>query len=276
MRADEQKLEAAEQVDTGLEVLDIETNASFARRTVRVRNATLHMEGLRQLAQTFVENPETILQSLVTAAIDVCGADSAGISIERTDATGEKCYEWVATAGVYAPFLKAILPRSPSACGICLERGRPQLLRVSQRFFDLLGVEAATVTDGILLPWQVEGIRGTIWILAHGRSEAFDIADGQVMQLLANFAAMGVRQKQQHEMLVQQACATAATAMANELAHGINNPLQSLTNLLYLAREGPERGSARMLAAELSPLLERVSSLVEQLLILPVAVENNI
>ena len=132
------------------------------------------------------------------------------------------------------------------------------------------------MTDGILLPWQVEGIRGTIWILAHGRSEAFDIADGQVMQLLANFAAMGVRQKQHHEMLVQQACATAATAMANELAHGINNPLQSLTNLLYLAREGPERGSARMLAAELSPLLERVSSLVEQLLILPVALENNI
>ncbi len=269
LQAHEQQVEIAQQADTGLEVLDLEMDPSFARRPVRIRAVTAHMEALRQLGQVLLENPDTILQELTNVAIEVCGADSAGISIERTDATDERCYEWVATAGVYAPFLKAILPRKPSACGICLERGRPQLFKVSQPFFDLMAVDAATVTDGILLPWQVEGTRGTIWILAHGRQEAFDATDCQVMQVLANFAAMGVRQQAQQKLLLQQAGAAAAAAMANDLAHGINNPLQSLTNLLYLAREGHSGGDARSLAMELSPLLKRISSLVGQLLTLP-------
>jgi hypothetical protein len=47
--------------------------------------------------------------------------------------------------------MNAVIPRYPSACGICLERGKPQLFRVGQRFFDTMGIEASLVTDGILL-----------------------------------------------------------------------------------------------------------------------------
>ena len=138
-----------------------------------------------------------------------------------------------------------------------------------------MSVEAETVTDGLLLPWQVEGKRGTIWILAHGRQEAFDAADCELMQLLANFAAMAVRQQSQQKLLLQQAGVAAAAAMANELAHKINNPLQSLTNMLYLAREGQAKTDTRAMALELSPVLQRISSLVAQLLTLPVTANRN-
>jgi hypothetical protein len=257
--------------DTGLEVVDLLDDASFTSRRLHERDVTMQMEGMHRLARAFVESPDTILQELVNSAVELCGADSAGISIERENKTDVEFYEWVAAAGDYAGFLNATLPRSPSACGMCLERGRPQLFRVTQRFFDLMGIEAPTVTDGILLPWEVGETRGTIWIMAHGRGEAFDGSDLRMMQMLANFAAMGVRQQRQQKLLMDQAMVSAASGMANELAHRINNPLQSITNIVYLAAVGGIPGDARALAEELSEPIQRLSLLAARMLVLPTA-----
>jgi len=255
--------------DTGLEVIDLRDDPSFAERRLHVRDVAMQVEGMHRLARAFVETPDTILQELVNAAVDLCGADSSGISIEQDDRRDDNFYQWVATAGEYAHFLNATLPRYPSACGVCLERARPQLFRVTQRFFDLMGIEAPVVTDGILLPWQVEETRGTIWIMAHGRAEAFDGDDLHMMEVLANFAAMGVRQQRQQKLLLEQASAAAAAVMANDLAHKINNPLQSLTNIVYLAAEGKIDGDAKALAEEMSEHLVRLSAVVKKLLALP-------
>jgi hypothetical protein len=116
-----------ELAETGLEVIDIPTDAQFSARRLHVRDASVELAGLQRLARAFVDTPDTVLQELVQAAVDLCGADSAGISIEKEDRTDQEFYEWVATAGDYSAFLNAILPRFPSACGVCLERGRPQL-----------------------------------------------------------------------------------------------------------------------------------------------------
>ena len=253
----------------GLEVIDILTDADFSGRKLHVRNIAQQMEGLQRIARAFVDNPETVLQELVQAAVDLCGADSAGISIEREDGTEKDFYHWVATAGEYTGFLDAVLPRYPSACGICLERARPQLFRVGKRFFDIMGITAPLVTDGILLPWQADGIRGTIFIMAHTRAEAFDQNDCALMQLLADFAAMGVRQQKQQKLLLEQTGAAAAAAMANDLAHKINNPLQSLTNVFYLAAQGHNGEGAKILGQEAVVELQRLSSLVSKLLALP-------
>ena len=257
--------------DTGLEVVDLFADASFTSRRLHERDVAMQIEGMRRLAHAFVESPDTILQELVNAAVELCGADSSGISIEREKKTDEEFYDWVATAGEYAGFVNATLPRSPSACGMCLERGRPQLFRMTQRFFDLIGIEAPRVTDGILLPWEVEQTRGTIWIMAHGRDEAFDGNDLRMMQVLANFAAMGVRQQRQQKLLMERTIHAAAAGMANELAHRINNPLQSITNLVYLAGAGEVPGDAKTLAEELAEPVQRLSALAAKLLSLPTA-----
>ena len=168
---------AAELERVGLEVVDLSDGAVMSKRRLHSRNGTMQMEGLHRLAIAFVEHPDTILQELVNAAVRLCGADSAGVSIERDDKTDEHHYKWIATAGEYSGFLDASLPKQPSACTVCLERGTPQLFRVDKRFFDILGVEAPLVMDGILLPWEVEEMRGTIFIISHSRSEAFDSED---------------------------------------------------------------------------------------------------
>ena len=256
--------------DTGLEVLDLATDPGFRARTLHVHSSSAQTEGMLRIARAFVENPDTILQELVDVAVELCGADSAGISIEQAGQSDECYYQWVATAGQYKSFLNATLPRYPSACGVCIDRGQPQLLRVGQRFFDLMGVEAPTVTDGILLPWQTDEIRGTIWIMAHSREEAFDRSDVQMMQLFANFAAMGVRQQRQQKMLLLQAGTAAANALAHELAHKINNPLQSLMNLAYMASVDEAGMDAKTLANEMGDNIRRLSQLVQKLLAVPV------
>lgn len=255
----------------GLEVLDLETDAAFAGHQVHPHGSVAQMEGMQRLVRAFVESPATILQELVDAAVVLCEADSAGISLEKPGGSDNDFYHWIATAGAYSNFHDAMLPRYPSACGVCLERGRPQRFRVGQPFFDILGVQAPLVTDGILLPWRVGEERGTIFVMAHGRAPAFDAEDCRMMQVLADFAVLGVRQQRQHELLLQQTGAAAAAAMANDLAHQINNPLQGLTNILYMASEGYSGEGARVVGQQALADVERLSTLVKRLLSLPFA-----
>ena len=255
--------------DTGLEVLDLRHDAAFARRSLHSRDVEMQMAGLQRLSRALLESPDTVLEELVRTAVDLCGADSAGISIEKEDGTEQEFYHWVATAGDYSPFFNAILPREPSACGLCLERGHAQHFTVSQRFFDILGVEAPLVTDGILLPWATEDTRGTIFVMAHGRTEAFDQNDARLMTMLADYAAMGFHQQKQNARLIAQERSSAAAHMANRLAHQINNPLQSMTNAAFLLEEGDSMCDSRELGRELSSDIRRLSIIVSELLSLP-------
>jgi signal transduction histidine kinase len=257
--------------ETGLVVVDLRDDAEFASRQLHPRDAGRQMSGLQRLSRAFVEDPNTILQELVNIAIDLCEADSAGISIEKPDGTDDSFYNWIAAAGDYEPFFNAMLPRYPSACGICLERREAQHFRVGKRFFDILGVEAALVADGLLLPWFDGEVRGTIFVIAHSRSQAFDMEDVRMMRTLANFAAMAMRNRRQQEALVRQAELAAAASMADSLAHKINNPLQSLTNLVYLGGLADEFPDAAALATAMKPDLERLSLLVRELLAVPTA-----
>lgn len=254
---------------TGLNVLDLRTDTAFAARRLHSRDMHVQMTGLQRLCRAMVESPNTILQELVNAAVDLCGADSAGISIEREDGNDLEFYHWIATAGDYSGFLNAILPREPSACGLTLQRGHPQHFTVSKKFFDILGVEAPLVTDGILLPWKTEDTRGTIFVMAHGRTEAFDENDAGLMTMLADFAAMGYRQQKQQARLIAHERAAAAAQMANHLAHQINNPLQSMTNVAFLLAEGRPGCDTAALSQEMSRSVVRLSGLVGELLSLP-------
>ena len=85
----------------------------------------------------------------------------------------------------------------PSAA-TSLDRGQPQHVRVSHPFFDLLGISAPLVSDGLLLPWQTDGSRGTVWIMAHDRAEAFDLEDTRMMQVVSDFVGMAHRHGSQH------------------------------------------------------------------------------
>lgn len=255
---------------TGLSVQDIQSNPSFLARPSRPRNPVAEVEALARIARVFVGNPQVLLQELVDSAVSLCRAHSAGITLEQKPVEGEVVYHWVATSGHYAKFLNATLPEFPSACGVCISRGRPQLFAASQEFFDKMKVEADIVTDGILIPWSVDGARGTLWIMAHDEKTLFDATDVRLAQVLADFAALGVRQRLQEEKLIEQARLASAAAMAHELAHHINNPLQSLANCIYLVEHNVSPADSAALHQDMRENLDRLTTLTNEILTLPI------
>jgi signal transduction histidine kinase len=251
------------QSDSGMEVRDLLADTEFPRRH-RQHDPERELQAFRRLAHVFAESPETILQSLVDLAVEFCGADSSGISLEERDQTGEMRFRWIVVAGSFAQYLNGTTPRFFSPCGTCLNRGQAQLYRVTKPYYDFLGIEARTIRDGILIPWVAEGMRGTIWAVSHQSDEAFDLQDYKLLNSLADFAAIAIRHQSQLKELRQRDTEAAKATIANRLAHEINNPLQTLTNTLYLAARDSERSQA--LLSQASEELDRLSSIVRQLL----------
>lgn len=166
------------------EFLDRPTNPSRARR---------QFEALQSLAQVFTESPQVVLQKLVEIAVEYCGADSAGISLEEPGPDGNPRFRWVAIAGSFSPYLHGTTPRFFSPCGTCLSTGRPQHYRVTKPYYDFLGVTAEPITDGLLIPWEGDASRGTIWAISHGSRQTFNLDDFKLLHALADFTGISTR-----------------------------------------------------------------------------------
>lgn len=255
-----------ENSDTGMEMRDLLQDASFSHRKKATRDSQREFEAFRRLARVFAESSEVILQEVVNIAVEYCGADSSGISLEEGIESNEPKFRWIAIAGSFSHYLHGTTPRFFSPCGTCLNRGVPQLYRVTKPYYDFLQIEAEPITDGILIPWVTGEMRGTLWAVAHHSKEAFDFDDYKLLISLADFASIALRHQTQQEALRKQEKIAASVAMANELAHQINNPLQSVTNALYLAGRGGD--GVPMFVQQASQELDRVTDVVRKLLVL--------
>src|SRR5690348_3058166 len=60
----------------------------------------------------------------------------------------------------------------------------------------------------------------------------------------------------------------AVAELARELAHELNNPLEALTNLLYLAKSSPNSARVTSMLQEAEDQLARVSTIVRSILAL--------
>lgn len=251
--------------DTGMYLRDLLLDPDFPTRSRGPRRATHYVDAVSRLAQAFVDNPDLVLSELVEIAVRFCGADSAGISLEEESPDGERRFRWVAIAGSFAQYLNATTPRFFSPCGTCLDTDRAQLYRVTQPYYDFLGVTADEITDGLLIPWTSGGLRGTIWAVAHHSREAFDMEDYRLLNTLASFAAMALRHEKQQILIRESEMQAACATRANELAHLINNPLQALSNTLYLAQQGGAAAQVQIGHAieELSVLSGLVKTLLD-------------
>jgi hypothetical protein len=249
------------QLDSGFALRDLLTDADFPLRATQPRSTNRESMALRRLSRLFAENPETVLQELVNTAVEFCGAESAGISLEEPE---EGTFRWIVVAGSFAQYLGGRTPRHYSPCGTCLDSGRPQLYQVTEPYYDYLGVTAAPIVDGMLIPWSNEFLRGTLWAVSHASAEAFSSEDYELLAGLADFASIILRHQHQQKLLRENERTKGVAEMAHKLAHRINNPLQSLTNTIFLARNGKDNIEGYLAQAEAD--LERLSQQVAKLL----------
>ena len=160
------------------------------------------------LAMEMAENPRNLLQKLVEVAVDLCQADTAGISL-----LDGNVFRWEAVAGVFAAARGGTMPRHESPCGVCIDRDAVQLMHFADRCFPALLAEPRFV-EAMLLPFHHHGKPiGTVWVVTHTENRKFDREDERVVRILSRFASAGWQLWKAYED-ADEACARKDEALA--------------------------------------------------------------
>ncbi len=211
---------------------DVVITEQLTRRTSRPQDYRAENEALHNLTRQMAEYPENLLDNLVTTALSLCRASAAGVSVLETDSSGEAIFRWAALAGAYKHYIDYTIPEDSSPCGLCLERGAPQLYALPGRYFSSAIDTDPQVREALMLPFpEGSGRRGTLWITTHDEARAFDSEDVRVLTALAGFTAAALRHAD--AVKSQQAQQPRETRLAAE--HEALNDLHQLTNRLLAA-----------------------------------------
>lgn len=174
---------------------DVVITEQLAVRPSRPPDLGAENRALLALARQLANHPERMLDALVAAALELCDAGTAGVSMLATDErTGERVFRWDALAGELATFVGGTTPRGFSPCGVTLDRGTPQLFDRPGRYFTYFQACSPAIVEGLVVPFgpPAEPL-GTIWVVSHRDDRRFDWEDARVMTSLAHFTAAALR-----------------------------------------------------------------------------------
>jgi len=162
------------------------------QRPPRTADVMRENEALRELARHLAQSPATILQALVEKTMELCQAESAGISISETH-EGEEIFRWHAVAGRLKPFLKGTMPRHFSPCGVVLDKNSVQLMTSLKDHWAYVEELGMPFHEVLLVPFhQNDKPIGTIWVVSHSGHRSFDAEDSRVLHSLIDFTASAV------------------------------------------------------------------------------------
>lgn len=169
---------------------DVLITGRLAGRPSRPPDHAAESRALAELARTLAEDPRALLRELAALVLELCRADSAGISIAERGA-GPPAFRWPAVAGAWARLAGGSIRVEASPCGVVLARDAPQLFAYPERHFGSPIPEAPTA-EALTVPFRVGGRpAGTVWAVVHSPGPAFDAEDLRVLTSLARFAAAG-------------------------------------------------------------------------------------
>ncbi|WP_422927884.1 PAS domain S-box protein [Singulisphaera sp. PoT] len=155
-------------------------------RPSRIPDHASENHTLVRLARALAESPQHIFASIADAALELCGADAAGVTLvdENED------LRWQATAGILADRAGSSVPRRLCPCGLALDRGEGRLLADPGRRFAGLPTQGHPIGEWLTLPFSSSGrAAGTVWAANVERSRPFDGEDRRILAELADFAS---------------------------------------------------------------------------------------
>ncbi len=164
--------------------------AELDRRPRRQPDLVRENEALHSLAEYMAHRPGQLLDHLVQIAVELCDADSAGVSLLEGAAGAEEIFRWTALAGEFSRYAGRTMPRHWSPCGTCLDTGAPVLFSYPGRCFTYLDEVPEPIVEALVIPFAVRGSAiGALWIVSHEPARVFDSEDVRFMTSLANFTA---------------------------------------------------------------------------------------
>jgi hypothetical protein len=179
---------------------DIDISSELDARSCRAPDYERERQTLGHLAAALADSPRDMLQRLAEAAVDLCEAHSAGISV----LDGEQV-RWEAVAGALEPARGETVPRLLSPCGVSIDRNATQLMHLPDRCFTTLPPEPRFV-EALIVPFQQRRKSvGTVWLVSHSADRKFDREDERVVRVLAEFASAGCQLWQAFEAVDETA-----------------------------------------------------------------------
>src|SRR5216684_4271976 len=115
---------------------EVDIRSELYARPQRTPDYAAEHRAMTVLAAEMTVNPRNMLQKLVETAIDLCRADTAGISVLDGDV-----FRWEAMAGIFAAYRGSTMPRDASPCGVCVDQNATQLMHLPDRHFPALKSE---------------------------------------------------------------------------------------------------------------------------------------
>jgi GAF domain-containing protein len=186
--------------ETAMELNDVLITPVLTTRKTRQANVFTERSGLDLVARRTSYGRKAVLEALCEFALETCGADAAGISVKYESADGAG-FAWEVLAGELKKQAAGNVPLD-SPCGVCLERGTPQLFSHPERHYKWMH-EAGFVVPEVLVVPMYSARRtpfGTLWIISNTDDSHFDSEDARIMQAVGKHAsaALQVQAKNQH------------------------------------------------------------------------------
>ncbi len=182
----------------GITEADVLITGSLANRPARQPDLAAENQALRTLAQHLMDDPQSLLKTLVGIALNLCRADTVGVSLLETAPNGESLFRWVAIAGTLEPLEQSTTPGNFSPCGTTLSCNQPQLYSHPERYFTYLYHPQFPIVEGLLIPLCVnDHPLGTLWIVSHSGTRHFDVEDQRLIMSLGDFAVSALDRMQQ-------------------------------------------------------------------------------
>lgn len=145
------------------------------------------------LTEVQSEEPLVILQRLAEVLLETCKADSAGISVLRSEGANEQ-FAWPAVAGTLSGKIRNGISRWASPCGVVLDQRRAILFRRPELHFPYVVLVDPPVVEALFVPFYIDDEpRGTLAVGAHNSERQFDLEDVRILTRLNEFAAGAVQ-----------------------------------------------------------------------------------
>lgn len=204
--------------------------------------------GLATLAEEMAVNPRNMLQRLVEVAVDLCQADTSGVSLLEGDV-----FRWEAVAGVFAAARNGTMPRNASPCGVVIDRDAIQLMELPDRCFPALLAEPRFV-EALLLPVHALGKPvGTVWIVSHRPDRRFDREDARIVKLLTQYASSAWQLWQRGEEHRENS--RRKDEFVATLSHELRNPFGAIVSATSMLKQrigpsDPARGAVDVIVRQ--------------------------
>ncbi|WP_437949238.1 GAF domain-containing protein [Sorangium sp. So ce296] len=176
----------------GVRIDEMLAAEALALRPSRLPDHAAENRALIALAAAMAGSLEDVLPKLASLLLELCRADSAGVSVLEVE-DGREVFRWVAIAGAFAHNAGGTMPRRGSPCGAVVDCDAALLFPHPARHFAAGAAVEPAIVEALTVPFHAGGAPiGTVWVMAHSEERKFDAEDARLVSSLSRFAATAV------------------------------------------------------------------------------------